>query len=70
MCETAFFKMDVENTRTIKTVNTVLNADSVEWCPHLGMEDILLCGTYKLDESIPNNKVRVHLCNWDGVVEW
>ncbi|XP_059144292.1 diphthine methyltransferase-like [Physella acuta] len=48
--------MDVENTRTITTVDTVLNADSVEWCPHLGMEDVLLCGTYKLEESIPNNK--------------
>lgn len=32
-------------------VDTGYYADSVEWCPHTGYHDVLLCGTYQLEES-------------------
>lgn len=31
--------------------DTVLTADSVEWCPHAGLEQLLACGTYQLEEG-------------------
>ncbi|XP_005105145.1 diphthine methyltransferase [Aplysia californica] len=37
--------------KTIQKVDTVVNADSVEWCPYHDNQHILLCGTYKLQES-------------------
>ena len=36
---------------TLQVLDTEFNADSVEWCPHDGYHDILLCGTYQLDQS-------------------
>ncbi|XP_076458696.1 diphthine methyltransferase-like [Babylonia areolata] len=38
-------------TTTLQEIDTQLYADSVEWCPFEGMQDILLCGTYQLLES-------------------
>jgi diphthamide biosynthesis protein 7 len=32
------------------TVDTVLPADSLEFCPSPGFHDIFVCGTYKLEE--------------------
>lgn len=32
-------------------VDTVLTADAVEWCPHAGLEQILACGTYQLEDG-------------------
>ena len=32
-------------------IDTVLTADSVEWCPHSGFEQILACGTYQLEDG-------------------
>ena len=37
--------------RTWQAVDTGFYADSVEWCPHSGYHDVLLCGTYQLDED-------------------
>ena len=37
--------------RTWQVVDTGFYADSVEWCPHSGYHDVLLCGTYQLDED-------------------
>ena len=34
----------------ITMVDTVLPADSLEFCPNSGFHDILVCGTYKLEE--------------------
>ena len=31
--------------------DTVLTADSVEWCPSSGFEQILACGAYQLEED-------------------
>ena len=31
--------------------DTVLTADSVEWCPYAGLEQLLACGTYQLEEG-------------------
>ncbi|XP_011445594.3 diphthine methyltransferase isoform X1 [Magallana gigas] len=36
---------------THQVVDTGYYADSVEWCPHTGYHDVLLCGTYQLEES-------------------
>ncbi|KAL8590138.1 hypothetical protein ACOMHN_010333 [Nucella lapillus] len=36
---------------TLQVMDTQLCADSVEWCPHQGLQDLLLCGTYQLLES-------------------
>ncbi|KAJ7597044.1 WD-40 repeat-containing protein [Mycena floridula] len=33
------------------SVHTTLPADSVEFCPHPSAQDILVCGTYKLDSD-------------------
>ncbi|XP_067673736.1 diphthine methyltransferase-like [Haliotis asinina] len=35
----------------VQTFDTELYADSVEWCPVEGCQDILLCGTYQLEEQ-------------------
>ncbi|XP_046361257.2 diphthine methyltransferase-like [Haliotis rufescens] len=35
----------------VQTFDTELNADSVEWCPVEGCQDVLLCGTYQLEEQ-------------------
>ncbi|XP_063444635.1 diphthine methyltransferase-like [Mytilus trossulus] len=37
--------------KTLQVLDTEYSADSVEWCPHDGYQDILLCGTYQLDQS-------------------
>nr|XP_022317905.1 diphthine methyltransferase-like isoform X1 [Crassostrea virginica] len=37
--------------RTWQAVDTGFYADSVEWCPHIGYHDVLLCGTYQLDKD-------------------
>lgn len=36
---------------THQTFDTELSADSLEWCPVTGFQDLLLCGTYQLDDS-------------------
>ena len=40
-------------TTTYQTIDTVYSADSVEWCPVEGFQDLLLCGTYQLEEKDP-----------------
>lgn len=37
--------------KTLQVVDTEYSADSIEWCPHDGYQDVLLCGTYQLDQS-------------------
>ena len=36
--------------------NTAWPADSVEFCPHPNASNILACGTYKLEESVPTSE--------------
>jgi hypothetical protein len=36
---------------THETIDTVYSADSVEWCPIEGFQDLMLCGTYQLEEA-------------------
>lgn len=38
--------------RTLHVFDTELNADSVEWCPELARNNILVCGTYQLAGSV------------------
>lgn len=33
--------------------NTVLPADSVEFCPHTLATNVFVCGTYKLEQPTP-----------------
>ncbi|XP_014213614.1 diphthine methyltransferase [Copidosoma floridanum] len=35
--------------QTLETFDTKYSADSVEWCPAEGYEDIFVCGTYQLE---------------------
>lgn len=35
--------------------DTTFPADSVEFCPHPGLQDVFVCGTYKLDQSPVEN---------------
>ncbi|GFO06777.1 WD repeat domain 85 [Plakobranchus ocellatus] len=51
--------MAVEHSSVIQKIDTGLNADTVEWCPFDGFENLLLCGTYKLYEET-NNAQKVH----------
>ena len=37
--------------QTIFTFDTKLSADSVEWCPHSGCENLLALGTYQVDKK-------------------
>ena len=37
--------------KTLFSYDTKLSADSVEWCPHSGSEDILAVGTYQVNKS-------------------
>ncbi|KAK7003647.1 diphthine methyltransferase [Biomphalaria glabrata] len=39
----------------LQKIDTCLNADSVEFCPYEGLQQFLLCGTYKLEESTKLN---------------
>lgn len=38
--------------RTLHVFDTELNADTVEWCPELTRNNILVCGTYQLAQSV------------------
>lgn len=44
--------MAAEVSEAIQKVNTGLNADTVEWCPFEGLQHVLLCGTYQLQEEL------------------
>ena len=46
--------------------DTILHADSVEWCHTPGFEEILVCGTYQLNERDNIREGAVSLFNWDG----
>ena len=37
----------------VQTLDTRLCADSTEWCPAVDKQNILLCGTYQLQETEP-----------------
>ena len=39
------------NSNTIHTSDTVFSADSVEWCPYPGYEDVFALGTYQVQNS-------------------
>jgi diphthamide biosynthesis protein 7 len=36
--------------QSLATTDTIYSADSIEWCPHPGSEDIFVCGTYQVLE--------------------
>lgn len=40
--------------------DTIYPADTVEWCPILGYNNIFVCGTYKLEEA---NKSKIGTIN-------
>ena len=46
--------------------DTVLTADSVEWCPTAGLEAILGCGTYQLNKEDSTRLGSLTLFKWDG----
>lgn len=53
----------------VEAFDTVLTADSVEWCPVPGLEDILACGTYQLNQHEGGSSTRLGslmLFHWDG----
>ena len=37
--------------KTLFSFDTKLSADTVEWCPHSGFENILIVGTYQVNKS-------------------
>nr|XP_026696154.1 diphthine methyltransferase-like isoform X1 [Ciona intestinalis] len=43
-----YLYINMISSNTIYEVDTVLHADSVEWCPINNYQDYLLCGTYQL----------------------
>lgn len=45
--------------------DTLFTADSVEWCPTPGLEEVLACGTYQLNEH-ESRVGSLMLFNWDG----
>ena len=46
--------------------DTQLTADSVEWCPVSGLEEILACGTYQLNQHDNIRLGSLTLFEWDG----
>jgi hypothetical protein len=44
--------------KTLRTLNTGCNADSVEWCHIDGYESLLGCGTYELKEGADGERQR------------
>lgn len=40
------------NVEELHSFDTIYTADSVEWCPRPGFENILLCGTYQLEQDL------------------
>ena len=37
--------------KTLFSFDTKLSADTVEWCPHFGFENILVVGSYQVNKS-------------------
>lgn len=46
--------------------DTQLTADSVEWCPVPGLEEILACGTYQLNQHDNIRLGSLMLFEWEG----
>lgn len=49
-------KATSDNVRVLHEFDTGFYADSVEWCPASGHQNILACGTYQLLENIPKEE--------------
>ena len=49
-------------------VDTTLTADSVEWCPLEGLEQLLACGTYQLEKD-GVRRGSLSLLQWNGTEE-
>ena len=48
---TNMLKVKAMSAVTYETIDTEYSADSVEWCPIDGFQDLMLCGTYQLEET-------------------
>ena len=59
------FQLQVRMTHLVK-LNTNLHADSVEWCPSEGLEEILACGTYQLNELSKIREGSFSLFRWNN----
>ena len=46
-------------------VDTILTADSVEWCPFEALHQVLACGTYHLDEEAGLRRGALSLYEWN-----
>ena len=46
-------------------VDTVLTADTVEWCPRDGLHQVLAAGTYQLDEETGVRRGALALYEWN-----
>lgn len=46
-------------------VDTVLTADTVEWCPRDGLHQVLAGGTYQLDEEAGVRRGALTLYQWN-----
>lgn len=46
---------------TVTTFDTVYNADTVEWCPVSPFRNLLVCGTYQLNEATKDRFGRLYL---------
>ena len=51
----------------ILDLDTVQHADSVEWCPTPGLEEILVCGTYQLNELSHIREGSLSFFSWEGL---
>lgn len=57
-----FFQNCIMNKiETVTTFDTVYNADTVEWCPVSPYNNLLVCGTYQLNETDKNRFGRLYL---------
>lgn len=52
--------------KQLAVFDTRLTADSVEWCPTPGSEEILACGTYQLNQQETVRLGSLTLFHWDG----
>ena len=57
-------------TREYQRLDTVLTADTIEWCHHDGYRDVLACGTYQLSERTGEREGNVQLYQLRSRENW
>ncbi|WWC68733.1 uncharacterized protein I206_102667 [Kwoniella pini CBS 10737] len=47
--------------KSLAYIDTVYSADSIEWCPFVGFQNIFICGTYQIIKPDPKEEVKTSI---------